>query len=100
RDGDARLRRCRGETCMAQCKDKTGRKKESFHTFAHKASVLVPINFPAKIISERFRQDFRRVRLSHHHVMLKSLLANMVHELLQTWNFRHRAVAEGIKRIV
>ena len=57
-------------------------------------------DFPPKIISERFREDFRRVRLRHDDVMFKTVLANVTQDFLQVRHVCDRAVAKRVERIV
>src|ERR1044071_5604319 len=56
------------------------------------AAGFMLINFPPKVIPKRLRQNRCRVRLRHDHVMLKTILAHMLHEFLELGYIGHRAI--------
>ena len=58
------------------------------------------MNFPPKIISERFGQNFRPVRLGHDDVMFETVFADVAHEFLQLRNFRDGAVAKSVELVI
>ena len=58
------------------------------------------MHFPVEIIFKRLGQNFGGVRLGHHNVMLETIFADVVHELLQARNFCDGAVAERVEFVV
>ena len=58
------------------------------------------MNVPAQVIAEGLFKHAGRVGEVHHHVMLKSIRADMAEELLKLRNVSHGAISKGLQRIV
>src|SRR5215467_3069573 len=61
---------------------------------------FVLVHRPAKIFSACFGDHLRGVRWIYRDAMFESVIADVMQELLEAIDLRHRAMAEGFKLIV
>src|SRR5438046_1809760 len=58
------------------------------------------VHCPPQILPARFGQHVGGVRTIHGDVMLKAIVADVMHQFLETRDFRDGAMAEGFKFVI